>query len=144
MSDPAPPAAESAAILSTVAELFDAMAARDTAALARLVTRDGVFAVIVIEGDSVTRVAHQPLGGFITSIGQPGPRLLERAWESRVMIDGPFATVWTPYDFHVGDRFSHCGTDVFTLAKVDGAWRITGGSYTIQPQGCAPSPLGAP
>ena len=137
-------AADTAAILATVQGLFDAMAARDSAALASLVTREGVFAVVVVEGDSATRVAHQSLAGFIGSIGMPGPLLRERMWQPVVHVSGPFAIVWTPYDFHIGERFSHCGTDIFTLARIGGAWRITGGSYTIQQQGCAPSPLGAP
>ena len=135
---------DTAAILATVQGLFDAMAARDSLALAALVTREGVFAVAVVESDSVTRFAHQSLAGFISSIGMPGPLLRERIWHPVVHVSGPFAIVWTPYDFHIGERFSHCGTDIFTLARIGGAWRITGGSYTIQQQGCAPSPLGAP
>ena len=70
--------------------------------------------------------------------------LRERNWQPVVHIDGPFAAVWTPYDFHAGDEFSHCGTDVFLLARIGGAWRITGGSYTVQPEGCDPSPPGGP
>lgn len=136
--------ADTAAIVASVNALFDAMAARDSVALASLVTRDGFFAVAVVDGDSVTRFAHQSLAGFISSIGAPGPRLLERMWSPVVHIDGPFAIVWTAYDFHVGDDFSHCGTDIFTLARIGGAWRITGGSYTVQRQGCGESPLGAP
>lgn len=137
-------AADTAAILSTVQRLFDAMLARDSAALDSVVSRGGVFTVVVVEGDSVTRFAHQALSGFISSIGQPGPDLRERMWQPRVFIDGPFAAVWTPYDFHIGERFNHCGTDLFTLAKIDDAWRITGGSYTIRQQDCAPSPLDEP
>ena len=137
-------AGDTAAVLATVQDLFDAMAARDSTALAAVVSRDGWFTVVVVEGDSVTRVAHQSLAGFISSIGQPGPLLRERMWQPVVHIDGPFASVWTPYDFHIGERFNHCGTDIFTLARVGDAWRITGGSYTIRQQGCAPSPLGAP
>ena len=136
--------ADTAAVLATVQGLFDAMLAHDSVALARVVTRDGVFAVAVVDGDSIRRFTHQPLAGFIASIGQPGPDLLERIWHPHVMIEGPFAAVWTAYDFHIGDRFNHCGIDVFTLARIGDAWRITGGSYTVQQQGCAPSPLGTP
>ncbi|HEX6590216.1 MAG TPA: hypothetical protein VF039_14515 [Longimicrobiales bacterium] len=136
--------ADTAAVLATVQELFDAMAARDSVALASLVTRPGVFAVVVVDHDTVITVQHQSLATLIDRIGEPGPALLERSWEPRVMIDGPFAAVWTPYDFHIGGRFNHCGVDVFTLARDAGRWRVTGGSYTIQQQECAPSPLGAP
>ena len=136
--------ADTAAILATVQALFDAMAARDSIALASLVTTEGSFAVVVVENDSATRIAHQSLGGFVTRLGQPGPLLRERMWQPHVLIDGPFAIVWTAYDFHIAGRFNHCGTDIFTLARLSGAWRITGGSYTIQQQNCTPAPLGAP
>ncbi len=137
----APPStADTAAVLATMQQLFDAMAAHDSIALAALVTPPGTFAVVVIEGDSVPRVAHQGLAGFISSVGRPGPPLNERAWDPFVLIDGPFATIWTRYDFRIGDEFSHCGVDVFTLARTGGRWRITGGSYTIQRTGCPASP----
>lgn len=54
------------------------------------------------------------------------------------------AIVTAPYDFWVNDRFSHCGTDVFTLVEQDGRWRIASIAYTIQRRDCAPSPLGPP
>ena len=135
---------DSTAVLDAVQGLFDAMAARDSIALAALVTPPGVFAVVVIDHDTVITVQHQSLASFISRIGESGPALLERSWEPRVIVDGPFAMVWTEYDFHIDGRFSHCGIDVFTLARVRDAWRITGGSYTIRQQECEPSPLGAP
>lgn len=137
-------AADTAAVLNVVQDLFDAMAARDSVALAALVMPAGSFAVVVVDHDTVITVQHQSLALFITRLGMPGPALLERSWAPRVLIEGPFAAVWTPYDFHIDGLFNHCGVDVFTLARVSGAWRITGGSYTIRQQGCAPSPLGAP
>lgn len=45
------------------------------------------------------------------------------SYETR--IDGVMATVWTPYRFHLGDQFIHCGVNAFTLIKgTDGVWRI--------------------
>jgi hypothetical protein len=50
--------------------------------------------------------------------------------------------VHAPYDFHIDGKFSHCGTDVFTLVRAKGEWRIVSIVYTVQRTGCAPSPLG--
>jgi hypothetical protein len=36
----------------------------------------------------------------------------------------------------VGDRFSHCGVDAFTLAKEDDAWKIVALTDTRRRQGC--------
>ena len=137
-------AADTAAVLETVQDLFDAMAARDSAALGALLAPAGSFAVVVVDHDTVITVQHQSLATFIARLGTAGPALLERSWSPRVMIEGPFAAVWTPYDFHIDGLFSHCGVDVFTLARVAGVWRITGGSYTIRQQGCEPGPLSTP
>jgi hypothetical protein len=40
--------------------------------------------------------------------------------------------------------FSHCGIDSFELVRTDGSWKLTGGIYTVEREGCAPSPLGPP
>ena len=70
--------------------------------------------------------------------------MLERFWDATVIVDGPLAVVRAPYDFHADGKFSHCGTDIFMLAKSGGAWQITSVSYTVVRTGCAPSPLGPP
>ena len=46
-------------------------------------------------------------------------------------------------DFHLDGKFTHCGTDIFTLVKTADGWKISGGIYTVEPTGCEPSPLGA-
>ena len=85
--------ADTAAVLATMRQLFDAMAARDSAALASIVTPAGTFAVVSVEGDSVA-VTHASLARFVSNVGRPGPTLQERAWDPLVLLEGPFATVW--------------------------------------------------
>jgi len=50
--------------------------------------------------------------------------------------------VWTPYDFWVDGKFSHCGIDIFDLVKTAEGWKISGATYTVERTGCAASPLG--
>jgi hypothetical protein len=38
----------------------------------------------------------------------------------------------------------HCGVDAFDLVETPEGWKIAGGVYTVEMEGCAPSPLGAP
>lgn len=124
-------------VLATVERLFDAMAKRDTAALRVVLTPEGRFASVVVTGDSVVPGgrSHE---AFISLVGAAPEPLIERMWDPRVFIAGPFAAVWAPYDFYRGDTFSHCGTDVFTLVRVGGEWKINGASYTVVPEPCAP------
>ncbi len=45
-------------------------------------------------------------------------------------------------DFHADGKFSHCGIDVFNLVRMPDGWKISGGMFTMQREGCAESPLG--
>ena len=132
-----------AGAVAAVQALFDAMAARDGEAIRDLLTDGAVFTATAETADGV-QVRESTGAEFAASIGQPGPALLERMWDPHVMIQGPLAVVWTPYDFHVDGEFSHCGIDAVSLAKTAAGWKISSIAYTRERDGCAPSPLGPP
>jgi hypothetical protein len=46
------------------------------------------------------------------------------------------AMAWVPYDFHVNEKFSHCGIDVFTLMKTKQGWKVALVAYTVEKDGC--------
>ena len=143
---PAPGAAQTdaeAGAVAAVQALFDAMAARDGDAIRSLLTPGAVFAATAETEDGV-QVRESTGTEFAASIGQPGPALLERMWDPHVMVQGPLAIVWTPYDFHVDGEFSHCGIDAVSLVHTDGSWKISSIAYTRETEGCEPSPLGPP
>ncbi len=39
----------------------------------------------------------------------------ERYWSPTVLIRGPMALVWAPYEFQIDGKISHCGIDAFVL-----------------------------
>ncbi|RYZ94279.1 MAG: hypothetical protein EOP47_28140, partial [Sphingobacteriaceae bacterium] len=41
-----------------------------------------------------------------------------------IKIDGELASVWTPYKFYLGDKFSHCGINFFQLMKMATGWKV--------------------
>ncbi|WP_419934376.1 nuclear transport factor 2 family protein [Candidatus Palauibacter sp.] len=129
--------------VAAVQALFDAMAARDGDAIRDLLMEGAVF-TSTVETDDGVQVGESTGAEFAASIGQPGPALLERMWDPHVMIQGPLAVVWTPYDFHVDGEFSHCGIDAVSLVHTGDGWRISSIAYTRERDGCAPSPLGPP
>ncbi|MDN3724056.1 nuclear transport factor 2 family protein [Aequorivita sp. SDUM287046] len=50
-------------------------------------------------------------------------------WEERlkdyvVQSDGNIAHVWTPYEFYMEGKFSHCGANSITLVYTDDSWKI--------------------
>ncbi len=69
----------------------------------------------------------------------------ERGFNPTVLISGPVAMVWMPYDFYLDGAWSHCGVDVFTLLHAEAGWRIATVSWSIeQPPACERHPDGPP
>jgi hypothetical protein len=142
----APPARagedESAALLAVVERFFDAMARGDVESARAVTMPEGRF-YSVREEDGAPVVRTFTNEESFARWGE-GERLLERIWDAEVRVDGRIATVRAPYDFHVGDRFSHCGIDVLDLVETAEGWKLTGGVYTVETEGCPVSPLGPP
>jgi hypothetical protein len=128
-------------VVAVVHEFFRAMSANDSAAAARTMHPDAQNFVLSARGDS-TVLSLSTAARFLSSLVTSKRSLVERMWEPTVMVHGPIAVVWTPYDFHIDGTFSHCGVDAFSLARANGGWRIVSITYTVERTGCAPSPLG--
>ena len=60
----------------------------------------------------------------------------ERISFETIRIDGPLAVVWTPYNFFLNGKFSHCGVNSFHLVRFDGVWKIQYLIDTRRRQGC--------
>ncbi|HEX8216305.1 MAG TPA: nuclear transport factor 2 family protein [Allosphingosinicella sp.] len=122
-------------ILAAVQGLFDALAARDAGAVMALVVADGTIAAHVTrDGDS--RLRAQRWQDWANGLREGGERLEERMHRPRVRIRGDMASVWTEYSFYRDGVFSHCGIDLFDMARVDGRWRILNLSFTMERDGC--------
>ena len=130
-------------VIATVNEFFRAMTARDSATAKRVMTSDGIFYAVRARGDS-TIINRSTNESFAQTIATTRDTYLERMWEPTVMVHGPIAVLWTPYDFHRSGQFSHCGIDAFSLVRSAAGWKIATITYTVEPTNCAPSPLGAP
>jgi len=138
-----PAAAQSVqdSVRTVVADWFKAMTARDTVATARLQTAEGSAIALVRAGDTVA-VRHRTNQAWLRQLAVMRDTIVERFWEPTVLVHGPLAMVWTPYDIYRNGNFMHCGVDAFTLVRSATGWRIATVVYTVEPTGCAPSPLG--
>ena len=126
-------------VVETVDRVFAAMRTRDTTLLRALLAPDLVI-VSAREAEGRTTVRRQDVAGFLRSVATSAEELRERMWAPVVHVDGPIASLWAPYDFHRGDRFSHCGHDAFQLARADGRWVVTALTYTVRAAPCAGPP----
>jgi hypothetical protein len=141
---PAPAAAQASeekAIIAVVDALFEGMRTKDTAAMRALFVPEARMVGLSRDGATVTA---NSIDGWITSIGRSaaGTELRERTWAHEVRVDGSIAQAWMQYDFHIGERFSHCGVDAFDFVKVGDAWKIVQVMDTRRPSGCTPPPAG--
>ncbi|MBI5693345.1 MAG: nuclear transport factor 2 family protein [Verrucomicrobia bacterium] len=130
-------------ILAVVQQFFDAMAAKNGEALRALfVPGAQVASLRMTAGGPVLR--QRTAEEDAQRIPANPDRLLERMWTPTVLVDGRIAVVWTPYDFHINGRFSHSGTDAFTLFKTDAGWKIAMVGYSVEPDAPSRHPQGPP
>jgi len=130
---------ERQAVLDTVQRFFDALQQKDAEALDAVLTPQGVTHALRVRGDSAVVVARSREADSASITGSDAA-LLERMFDPVVHVQDHIAVVWTAYDFHVNGNFSHCGTDVFTLIRDRGAWKISSISYTVEQQDCPERP----
>lgn len=112
-------------VQAVIETLFDGMRAGDSAMVASAFTRDAIMQTVAKNQSGETVVHKGSLSQFLNSVGTPH----EQVWDEKIggyeiKIDGELATAWTPYQFYLGDNFSHCGVNSFQLAKLDGEWKI--------------------
>ena len=132
---------DKAAVVATVQKFFDTMASRDVDGARAVLMPEGVlFAVGEQNGQPAPRASS--IEEYLNRLPARKSEYRERMWNPEVRVHGPLASVWTPYDFWIDGKFSHCGVDVFDLVKTTEGWKISGGAYTVERTGCAPSPLG--
>ena len=120
-------------ILAAVQGLFDALAARDPAVVMALVVPEGTIAGHGGRGGGMWAERWRE---WADGLREGSERLEERMHRPRVRIRGDMASVWTEYSFYRDGAFSHCGVDLFDMARVAGRWRILNLSFTIEREGC--------
>lgn len=121
LAAPASSPAGDAAVLAPVHAFFAAMSRYDQAGMRAQVLPAGM-ATLMRHG----KPEQLALGDFVDHVKPGRARIEERIRDPQVRVDDDVAVVWAPYVFLLDGRPHHCGTDVFTLARVDGRWLISG------------------
>ena len=133
------PHPQEAAVIAAAERALTAITNEDTLLLRNSMTENATFYAVAGDNGVSFSTVDQMNARFVS-----GPDFLERMWDPQVSISGRLAMVWTPYDFYLGQEFSHCGIDVFHLADIDGDWKVMSISFTRETENCPPSPLGPP
>lgn len=117
--------AEADAVKQTVTAFFDGMRRGDSTAVRRTLAPAAVFHGFGSKPGQLVTLEIESINGFLKAVGTPHPEIWdERVQFERVLIDANLASVWAPYDFYLGSKFSHCGYDSFQLVKLADGWKI--------------------
>jgi len=120
-----------------ILQFFDGMRQSDSNMIKASLAPNAILQTIAKNREGKTVVRSEDVARFITGVTQPHDEVYdERITFGTIKIDADLATVWTPYQFYIGDKFSHCGVNSFQLVKLDGAWKIQYIIDTRRKDGC--------
>ena len=126
-------------VKSAVNKLFEGMKNANPDLIKSVFADSLVFQTISRGKDGNMIVRNEDAGDFIASIQkQQKGAADERITFETIRIDGPLASVWTPYNFYFNGQFSHCGVNSFQLVRFKEGWKIQYLIDTRRKQGCKP------
>jgi hypothetical protein len=112
-------------IKKAINTMFDAMRKGDSTLLKSVFADGMVLQGLKPNTDGSYALENEKPAGFLKAVGTPHKEIYdERITFGNIKVDGPLASVWTPYKFYVGQTFSHCGIDFFQLMKTPTGWKI--------------------
>ncbi|WP_111670798.1 nuclear transport factor 2 family protein [Algoriphagus litoralis] len=116
---------EEAQVEAVIKSLFDGMRAKDAEKVAAAFSKDAMMQTVISKPDG-SEVGSNAVADFVSRIASTPAetQLDERILEYQIKIDGTMASAWTPYQFYVNDKFSHCGVNSFQLVKMADGWKI--------------------
>ncbi|KAJ3711870.1 hypothetical protein DFJ43DRAFT_82744 [Lentinula guzmanii] len=111
------------AVLQVAENFLDGIGARDKTLMTEQVLPSG-GAVLMRNGAPI----FTNLTGVIDRIPFDSPNKIEERISGQpiVRIDTNIAMLWTPYEFLINDKVDHIGTDIWSFAKLDGKWLVSG------------------
>ncbi len=128
-------------IKATINKMFDGMRTNDSTLVRSAFAKGAQLSTVrdAADGKSGTVTGGDRLTGFLTAVARPKTK--EQQWDERLLsyniqVDGNLASVWTPYKFYAGEKFSHCGANSFQMVKTTEGWKIVYLIDTQKKTGC--------
>ena len=128
---------EAVNVEAVVNQLFTGMRTGDSSLVSRSFAADATLQSVSITPDGKIKAGKNAITGFVRAVGTAHKEVWdERIYDMKIQVDGPMATVWAPYKFYLGEKFSHCGVNAFTLLKTEDGWKIASITDTRRKDGC--------
>ena len=124
-------------VKAVINSFFDGMRKSDTAMIRSTLAPGSILQSVAKNKEGKVSVRTENIDDFIASIAKPHTDVYdERIVFDTIKIDAELASAWTPYQFYVGEKFSHCGVNSFQLIKINGSWKIQYIIDTRRREGC--------
>jgi hypothetical protein len=127
--------ADTALVVDALQRVFDGMRTKDTLALKNTFIPEGQLIGIRDENTEWHPLRADAWASQLARSQRPGA-LNERMVNPEVRISDNLATVWTWYDFHIGETFTHCGFDAAQLVRTATGWKVAQITYTVRQTPC--------
>ena len=111
-------------VYAVVENFFKGFNAKDTTVMKSYLLEDVKLVSTGTTQAGELRVQSENMANFLKSIGSAPVTLDERISNPVVSVEDGLATVWVDYQFFANGNYSHCGVDVFLLAKTATGWKI--------------------
>jgi hypothetical protein len=117
---------EAGEVQRTIENFFKGFHQKDSSLVMETVDREVILQTISTTAKGENLVRTEDFREFISSISSipDSVKFKEVINDYRIMVDGPMATAWTPYEFWLNEEFSHCGVNSFQLVKQQEIWKI--------------------
>ena len=120
------PRAQEAEIRATIDTMFQAMYRADTATMSTCFIPGANLFTYSYDSRGNPRAKGESLHDFLRGVGLMGPmNIEERLLGWQCLVDDGIASVWTPYELYLDDKFNHCGVNSFQFIRVQGVWKIS-------------------
>lgn len=123
---------QAAQVMEPVHHFFDALGRQDKTGMLAVVAPN--VEITSVQQGELRRRNIDSLADAIAA--HRGGAIAEHIHDPLVHIDNDLAVVWAPYKFTLDGHVNHCGTDVLTLARIDGRWIIIGLSDSERKENC--------
>lgn len=124
-------------VKQSINTMFDAMRKGDSTLLKSVFAKEMILQMVSTNKEGKTVISTESGNDFAKIIGTPHSAMYdERIVYGDIKIDGDLASVWAPFKFYFGDKFSHCGVDVFSLMKTPSGWKIIYIVYNQRKDNC--------
>ena len=118
--------AQNEAVQKTIETFFEGFHAQDSMMMKSTVGDSPILQTIGKNKAGEMRVRSQEFDRLIKSIVSipDSINFQEKIKSYSIQVDGAMANAWTPYEFWINDKFSHCGVNSFQLFNDGTSWKI--------------------